>query len=318
MTTENHPDNDFGLDEAAILKEVEFIEAAGVTEPYAFTSSLFTKATFPHSVRGAREGTLVLHNGNMTVMMVSATGDELPYGHVVRLILFWLTREACKRNAEMDIDEARIIPLGGSIQRILREMGIIKPGQRAGKSQYAAFSKQLTRLAHTTITVRHNSRTNTGHGRDTTATLIAEESFFWWEDADVSGNLAKGSYIVLTRKFFESLVNHAVPLSSVHIAKFYNSCLALDLYGWAAHRIYTHSGTTRVTWEQLKGQIGTGYPDSLQGMRDFRRKARGAIARIAEAWPESGISEWPGGVILTGKITPVDPKIVPPHRGPQF
>ena len=73
-----------------------------------------------------------------------------------------------------------------------------------------------------------------------------------------------------------------------------------------------------MTWQQLKGQIGTAYPDTDRGLRDFRSKVRSAIDRIADAWPESGIKEWENGVMLTGKTTPVDPKITPPPTEPHF
>lgn len=55
-----------------------------------------------------------------------------------------------------------------------------------------------------------------------------------------------------------------------------------------------------------------GYPDTDQGMRNFKKKVRKALDTIAQAWPEAenGVTEWRSannsGLRLTGKATPVD------------
>lgn len=317
----NPPENGRPLDDDHLQSEVEFIEEAGITEPYVFTSAIFTKATFPHSARGAASGSLTLLNGNMFVTMTNVAGDALPYGHYARLIMFWLTREACQRHNDpnLDNDMARTIPLGNSAQRIMREMGIIKPGKRASRDHYTALSKQLTNFANTTITSSwYSPSTEPGVGIHRKSALVSTESEFWWNNHEMTGDFGGGSYIVLSKEFFAELVDHAVPLDARHVAKLYRSPLALDLYSWAAHRIHTHNGDTRVTWEQLKAQIGTSYPDTDQGLRDFKKKIRKAIEGIADAWPESGIREWENGVRLVGKVTPVDPKVIPPPAEPLF
>lgn len=309
------------LDDDRIQAEVDFIEKVGITEPYVFTSAIFTKATFPHSARGAAEGKLTLNNGYLTVTMTNVAGGSLPYGHYARLIMFWLTREACQRHNDPnipDMEAKRTIPLGNSAQQIMREMGILKPGQRADSKQYKALSVQMERISETAISTAVYLPEQSGMGIRRENTLVADKCFFWWEHNDDSGNMHNSSYIVLSEEFFTELATHAVPLNSLHVAKIYRSPLALDLYSWAAHRIHTHHGDTRVTWQQIKDQIGTSYPDTYQGLQDFKKKTRTAIKRIADAWPESGLREWENGVRLTGKTTPVDPKVIPPPTKPNF
>lgn len=309
------------LNDEAIQANLEFIEQAGIANPHVFTSTIFTKATFPHSIRGAESGRLTLTNGDLTVTMTNTAGGVLPYGHYARLVVFWLTREACQRYNDANIPDLktkRTIPLGKSAQRIMREMGILKPGQRADSRRYKALNTQLESIANTVIHTRHDLRRTQGSGYRTTNSQVADETYFWWERGDKGEDLDNGSYIILSEAFFTELATHAVPLDAIHIEKIYRSPLALDLYSWAAHRIYTHNGHTRVTWQQLKGQIGTAYPDTDRGRRNFKTKARIAIASIADAWPESGIKEWENGVMLTGKTTPVDPKITPPPTEPRF
>lgn len=306
---------------ARIEADIDFMQTHDIDDRYAFTSAIFTKATFPHSAKGAENGKLTLTNGHMTVTMTNMAGGALPYGHYARLIMFWLTREACQRYNDPNIPDLamkRTIPLGRSAHRIMQEIGIIKPGQRASSLQYKALNAQLESIANTAIHTRIDLTTTHGSGARVQNSLVADETYFWWERGDDSGDLHNNSYIVLSEDFFTELATHAVPLDAIHIAKIYRSPLALDLYSWAAHRIHTHNGRTRVTWQQLKGQIGTSYPDTDRGIRDFRSKVRQAIERIARAWPESGIGEWQNGVMLTGKTTPIDPKLLPPPSEPRF
>ena len=274
-TPENDPADNLG---DRMQADVEFMETHGIADRYAFTSAIFTRATFPHSARGAGSGRITLKNGDITVTMTNTAGGALPYGHYARLVMFWLTREACQRYNDANIPD----------------------------------------LAAKRIYTRHDLTRTQGRGFRTTNSHVADETYFWWERGDKGEDLDNGSYIVLSEAFFTELATRAVPLDAIHIAKIYRSPLALDLYSWAAHRIYTHNGHTRVTWQQLKGQIGTAYPDTDRGLRDFRSKVRSAIDRIADAWPESGIKEWENGVMLTGKTTPVDPKITPPPTEPHF
>ena len=106
----------------------------------------------------------------------------------------------------------------------------------------------------------------------------------------------------------------------MHLAHLKRYPLAIDLYCWATYRISYHKGDTRVTWEQLKAQLGTGYPTTAQGLRDFKKKVKKAISQVKKAWPEAGIELWTGGVKLVGHTPAVMKKDIPinPDLPPQF
>lgn len=323
--TADRPLNQYGHDQ--IDERVAFYAEHGITDPIVFTPRLFTKVTFPHSARAANNKVIDLHNGNLHVGMSNAL-DGLPYGHYARLVLFWLTKEACRRcknvgiddideATELDLDLARTIPLGDSAHRILREMNIVKPGQRAGKNHYTALARQIKRIMHTTISVRYDTDTANCVSEDTESYLVGEHSHLLWQKSAMPEKFDNGSHIVLTEAFFKELVKHTVPLDAIHVRKLHRSSLALDLYAWLSHRLYTHRGKTHVTWGQLRGQIGLTYADTDQGMRNFRVSVRKAIAKVKEAWPEAGISEWSGGVLLSGSITPIAPKLTQQNKEQQ-
>lgn len=333
MTNHTEPDDDGNTGVQELENQLRVIQAAGVTDPYAFSSRTLIQATFPHSARAGKEK--VLRNGNVTVTMYSRKG--LPYGHYPRLIMCWLTREALRRNSHLPVGEARRIPLGDSLNGFLRDVGIIRgvyngeldengeptarrPKKRASGNSYNALRTQLDRLFSTTVSIDYEQTINGRQGTGWDNVQLSDEGFLWWDDQDVRGSEA---YVLLTEKFFRDLVDGAVPLDPVHLAGISRHPLALDLYCWATYRIATHKGFTRVTWEQLKGQIGTSYPDTKQGIRDFRRNVRLALKEVSRVWPAGKISDWDGGLELRGHDPAVPKKakddfLKPDDYGPRF
>ena len=131
----------------------------------------------------------------------------------------------------------------------------------------------------------------------------------WWDRGrpDPAEIALSSSYVELSQEFFLDVTHHAVPIHNLHLKAISTSPLALDLYTWATYRLATHSGFTRISWAQVKGQIGSSYPDTSQGMRNFRRKVREALEKIRGVWPEMGVVEWAGGLELRG-TSPAVPK----------
>lgn len=330
--TENSSDHNAYAQE--LESKLRMIESTGVSDPFCFSSKKLIQATFPHSNRAGNELTLV--NGNMIFTMYSRKG--LPYGHYPRLIMCWLTREALRRNARLPLDEARRIPLGTSLNSFLEDIGIIKgmyspkkkpadtttaivqtedkakrvhnPKKRASGDSYKALRTQMTRLFSTAISIDYTDQGRNGgkHGEGWDTVQVSEDGYLWWETED--GQLAPESYVTLTAKFFRQLVDEAVPLDPIHLAQISRSPLAIDLYSWATYRIATHRGFTRVTWEQLRGQIGASYPDTAQGRSDFRQNARKAFKKIQQIWPEGDMADWGGGLELRGHNPAVPKKAI--------
>ena len=65
----------------------------------------------------------------------------------------------------------------------------------------------------------------------------------WHTDEEGQPALWPG-YFRLTDKFFESLMEHAVPLQPEAIGQLQNSAFALDVYSWLAHRLAASTTAT--------------------------------------------------------------------------
>ena len=231
----------------------------------------------------------------------------LPYGHYPRLILCWLTKQALRRQY-LPTSEARIIPLGDNLNQFLRDVGILKgitPDggiKRADGRQLKYLQEQMRRLFTTVIGIDVTGKNGVKTTERLTNFPISCDTYFeWWDITNpANDDLYDYSYINLSEDFYREIVEGAVPLDMLHLAQISRKPLAIDLYCWATYRISYHKGNTRVTWQQLKAQLGTGYPNTPQGMRDFKKKVIKAIEDVKAAWPEAGITTWENGVRLTG------------------
>lgn len=271
----------------ARLAEIE----AGLGDPLSFTSKTLIQTTFPHSSRAGKE--LVLVNGHTTVTMTSRHG--LPYGAWPRLIMCWLTREALRRR-DLPIEEAREIPLNSSLSGFMREVGI---GRATGgeRGTITALKKQMKALFSTSIGIDIEG----GDDRkllDLDNAFIAERAEMWWtprphDEIDFEG------YIRLSTAFYSDLVRSAVPLDTRILRSLRKSPMAIDIYAWLTYRLSYLRYPTVISWDQIKGQIGSGYPDTAQGMRNFRKFFLVALDRVLEAWPTESISIMKNGVMLT-------------------
>lgn len=284
-STQGKPDPIADLE--ARLAEIE----AGLLDPLSFTSKTLIQATFPHSSRAGEK--LVLVNGDTTVTMMSRHG--LPYGSWPRLIMCWLTREALRRR-NLPIDEARVIPLNHSLSAFMREVGI---GRATGgeRGTITALKKQMQSLFSTTIGIDLEGPDHDRKLLDLDNSVIAERAEMWWtprphDEIDFEG------YIKLSPAFYEDLTRSAVPLDTRILRSLRKSPMAIDIYSWLTYRVSYLRQLTVIRWDQIRGQLGAGYPDTPQGMRNFRKKFLTALEKVLEEWPTKSITITANGIML--------------------
>lgn len=276
MANDSHPSHDDSI--AAIERRLAEIEA-GIIDPVLFTSRTLIETSLPHSSRAGKEMTLV--NGDVTVTLYSRHG--LPYGVYPRLLLMWLTREAIRRR-KLPIEEARVIPLRGSLADFLRDVGI-HPRSGGKRGTITTVRKQMKSLFSTVI-----GRDIDGYAHDRGLVdlendLISERAHVWW-DPQEDDAIEFGGHITLSAAFYRDLISGTVPLNAAMVGKLRRSSLALDVYSWITYRMSYLRRPTVVTWDQLRGQLGAGYPDTTRGRLDFKRKIRLAFTKVTDVWPD--------------------------------
>ena len=212
--------------------------------------------------------------------------QPLPSGTRPRLVLINLCSEATRTcNREVDI--------GSSVREFLRRLNI-----DAGGESMAQFRRQMLALSccHMTLAMA----TATG-AKQVDAKPI--DAFQAWHTNEEGQKTLWPGYIRLTDKFFESLMEHAVPLQPEAIGQLQNSAFALDVYSWLAHRLCRVNERNGITlsWRTLKEQFGQEYADT----KNFKRKFPGALQKATSAYKEARIESVTGGLKLLPSPPPV-------------
>jgi hypothetical protein len=109
--------------------------------------------------------------------------------------------------------------------------------------------------------------------------------------------------------YFDSLMQHAVPLDEAAISRLSHSSMSLDVYTWLAQRL--HRVDTRkpafVPWISLCAQFGEGY----DRLRDFRRVFFRALKQVHMVYRKGRFTVDEKGMRLFHSPPPVSPRYVP-------
>ena len=87
----------------------------------------------------------------------------------------------------------------------------------------------------------------------------------------------------LDEGFYQSLIEHSLPLREAAIREISNRSMAIDLYIWLAYRLHILSSPVAVSWPALHGQFGEGYKEIRFFRRDILAPLRLALAVYPEA-----------------------------------
>lgn len=108
----------------------------------------------------------------------------------------------------------------------------------------------------------------------------------------------------LDEGFYQSLIDHPMPVREAAIRELGARSMAIDLYVWLAYRLHSIERPTPVSWAALFQQFGGGYQHS----RQFRAKFKEPLALALAAYPEARVSADETGVTLFPSAPPVLPR----------
>jgi hypothetical protein len=146
---------------------------------------------------------------------------------------------------------------------------------------------QLRRLA--TSSIRLGIAAPEGNSATTRKLEIVTEFDIWFPKDDRQRVLWP-SYVDLSLDYFNSLLQHAVPLDEHHIAALSHSALALDIYTWLAQRLHRipANKTAFISWAALHAQFGQGYHGRV---RKFREAFKVALKQVLALYQAARITE---------------------------
>lgn len=270
---------------SALIKQnlaIETDEALG-SGSLGFMARAMTLASLPHS---RVEGTeFERKNGPFTLSIVARSSVGLPYGTVPRLLLAWLTTEAVRT-------KTRDLELGDSLSGFMRQLGLLPTGGRWGTIK--RLKEQTRRLFSASIAATYDD----GRGVTEVGHRVTDYYQLWWEPKDPAQGSLWQSTVKLSEPFFKEIIERPVPVDMRALEALKRSPLALDIYVWLTYRMSYLKKQTDISWEGLQGQFGAGYPETSQGLRDFRKHFLPALKKVLLVYPDAKAAPTETGIRL--------------------
>jgi Plasmid encoded RepA protein len=213
----------------------------------------------------------------------------LPFGSIARMILLYLQTEAVR-------NRSREVELGRSMNHWLGTMGIDNGGKTYRLVRQQAQRISLCKLTFYRATEDAMFVSNGSFVRD--AILPARDDgsqLSLWREA-----------VRLDEGFYESLIEHPLPLREAAIREIGSRSMAIDTYIWLAYRLHELAKPTPISWAALHQQFGGGF--SL--IRQFKAKFREPLEIALAAYPEARIEITETGVTLHPSPAPVPERLI--------
>lgn len=192
----------------------------------------------------------------------------LPYGAKARLILAHINSEAIR-------SQSRVVDVEDSMTAFIKRIGLNVDGRTVNE-----VKNQLRRLTTSTLSLGY-----TDGERGLQVDLKIVKAFDIWFPKDERQRVLWNSTVQLTEDYYNSLVNHAIPLDERALAALSHNSMALDIYAWLAQRLHriNPSRPQFVSWNDLKNQFGSGYSEMYKFKQIFRKYLHLARLQYAQA-----------------------------------
>jgi hypothetical protein len=255
-----------------------------------FVHAGFALTALPH--RRIAEAEWVREAAGLTLRVESGKDERgtvvgIPYGSVARMILLYLQTEAVRTRS-------REVELGRSMNRWLTTMGV----NNGGKG-YSLVREQSWRLSLCRLTFFSTS----DEGRQITNGGFVRNAILPYRPDDSSTQLSLWrERVVLDEAFYNSLVEHPLPVRETAIRGLANRSMAIDIYVWLAYRLWQLKRPKRIPWPAFYGQFGAGFTR----LRAFRQHVKEPLALALAAYPEARVEvDDEAGVTLHPSPPPV-------------
>ncbi len=231
----------------------------------------FAMAALPH--KQTTEAVWEREGGGVKLLVESGLDHHrqpvgIPYGSIARMILLYLQTQAVRTRS-------REVELGGSMNAWLGAMDI-----PVGGKTYQIVREQSRRISRCRLTFfRRTNRaelvTNGAFVRDAILPLDGTSGQLpLWQER-----------VLLDEGFYQSLIEHPLPLNEGAVKQISNRSMAIDLYIWLAYRLHVLDKPVEVSWQALRRQFGENYRE----LRFFRRDVQPSLKLALAVYPEAHV-----------------------------
>jgi hypothetical protein len=250
-----------------------------------YQHTVFCQTSLPYRNPGDEARTWERINGDVHLKVLAGEAMHpdkgrlvevgLPFGPKCRMVLMHINQRAL-------VTESPHVEVEDTLSKFVRNvLQLDSKGRnmRVVKDQLARLSASSIRLG----IVRD------GHAVTVNSQIVT--AFDVWFPKDDRQRVLWPSTVSLSLDYFQSLMNHAVPLEEAHIAALSHSSLALDIYAWLAQRLHRIpvGKPARVSWVALHSQFGQGY--NPEYMSKFRQVFWVALKEVLTLYKAARVEE---------------------------
>src|SRR5699024_7534512 len=214
--------------------------------------------------------------------------QDLPYVSIPRLIMAYLNTSALRyKSPEIEV--------GNTTGEFMQRLGMSLTGGKNGS--YGQFRKQMQSLAACEITFGLTTATKaiTYNGSP------IKKFDAWLANSDDRPALWPAT-IQFSQEYYETLINHAVPLDLRAMEALSRSALAMDIYVMLAERLNRISGRPVILhWKNLREQFGQEYRQP----KDFKRAFLEQLKSAHAVYPKAKVKQVTGGLMLQASPPPI-------------
>lgn len=272
----------------------------GEYDDILFQHSVMCQTSMPYRNPGADVRVWERRNGRVSMRIQAGTAFDataawvdvgLPFGPKPRLVLYHLNTQALR--SESPIIQLEDDTLTAFVRRTLG----LDPGGRTIRT----VKDQLSRLAAADF------RFGAAFG-DRAVTIKGNviDGFELWMPRNEKQRVLWPTTVRFSERYFESLMEHAVPLNEVAIRYLSGTAVGLDIYTWLAQRAHRvpPGKPAFVPWTALQEHFGQGY----DRLRNFRRFFERMLRQVKAVYPDARFQIDEKGMTLRNSPPPVAPR----------
>ena len=244
------------------------------TDTRGYMASTLAQITLPHK----QQKTLYYSrtNGKITLSVRGHADYGVPFGSLPRTILAWMCTEAVRTKSP-------VLNLGNSTSDFVKN----KLRVHYNGAYLARVKTQALALSRAVISIDGKD----GVIRAFEDIKIASKGFFFWSEANPNQSALWNSNLTLTDEFYQAATKHPIPIDFQIYHSLRQSPMAMDIYTWLTYRMFVLLVSGRkeamIPWAALMLQLGSGYPDTPRGLRNFKTNFLIRLREVISFWNDA-------------------------------